>query len=293
MTSSTFTGETGSRKVEAIAHRHPGLVTLARLGWVAKGVVYLVVGVLAIPIAVDGLRSEGTQSAEGEASQSGAVAKIAETSFGSLALWVIAIGLALYVIWRLVSIVLPAENTAKVWFTRLGYLVSAVSYSLLAWSAVTIARHQRSAGSTESEDAKVERFTRELMERSGGRWLVGAIGVVLVAVGLYFVIKGIRAKFRDELEPGGVGPFSHEAIVTLGRVGWIGRGLVMGLVGWFATSAAVKFKPDEAKGFDGALRDATGSTLGALFVGFAAVALALYGLFCVISAPRQRLTSAD
>ena len=97
-------------------------------------------------------------------------------------------------IWRLVSIVLPAENTAKVWLTRLGYLVSAVTYSLLAWSAVTIARHQQAAGSTESEDAKVERLTRELMEKTGGRWLVGAIGVVLVAVGLYFVIKGITGE---------------------------------------------------------------------------------------------------
>ena len=292
MTSSTFTGESGSHKVEAIADRHPGLVTFARLGWVAKGVVYLVVGVLAIPIAVDGLRA-GTQSAEEEASQSGAVAKLAESSFGSLALWVIAIGLALYVIWRLISIVLPAENTAKVWFTRLGYLVSAVTYSLLAWSAVTIAREQQASGGTESEDAKVERFTRELMEKTGGRWLVGAIGVVLVGVGLYFVIKGIRAKFRDELEPSGVGPFSHDAIVTLGRVGWVGRGIVMGLVGWFVTSAAVAFDPAEAKGFDGALRDTTGSTPGALLVAFAAVALTVYGLFCVISAPRQRLTGAD
>ena len=83
------------------------------------------------------------------------------------------------------------------------------------------------------------------------------IGVCLVGVGLYFVIKGLRAKFRDELEPGGVGPFSHEAIVTLGRVGWVGRGIVMALVGWFLTSAAVQFRPEEAKGFDGSLRELT------------------------------------
>ena len=129
---------------------------------------------------------------------------------------------------------------------------------------MSFARHDPAAASGESEDAKVERFTRELMEKSGGRWLVGAIGVTLVAVGAYFVIKGLRATFRDELEPGGVGPFSHEAIVTLGRVGWAGRGVVMGLVGWFVTRAAIEFNPDEAKGIDGALRDATGSSLGAL-----------------------------
>lgn len=293
MTSSTFTGETGSHKVEDLAHRHPWLVTVARLGWVAKGIVYLVLGVLAVPIAVEGLRGDSTQDGGSEASQAGAVTKIAGTSFGALALWIIAIGLALYVVWRLISMVLPAENTAKVWFTRAGYLISALVYSTLAWTALTFARRDGAESGAESEDAKVERFTRELMEKTGGRWLLGAIGVALVAVGFYFVVKGLRATFRDELEPNGVGPFSHEAIVTLGRIGWAGRGVVMGLVGWFVTSAAVQFKADEAKGIDGALRDATGSTLGALLVGFAAVALALYGLFCVISAPRERLTGAD
>ena len=115
----------------------------ARLGWVAKGVVYLVVGLLAVPIAIDGLRDDGTQSSSGEASQTGAVTKIAETSFGTVTLWVIAIGLALYVLWRLISILLPAENTAKAWLTRVGYLVSALVYSALAWTALQFAQHER------------------------------------------------------------------------------------------------------------------------------------------------------
>jgi Domain of Unknown Function (DUF1206) len=292
MTSSTFTGETGSHKVEEIARQHPWLVAVARLGWVAKGVVYLVVGVLAVPIAIDGLRGDGSSGGDSEASQSGAVAEIAETSFGTLALWTIAIGLALYVVWRLISILLPAEHTLKAWLTRGGYLISAIVYSVLAWTAVSFARHDRAASGAQTEDAKVEGFTRDLMEKTGGRWLVGALGVCLVAVGAYFVIKGLRAKFRDELEPSDVGPFSHETIVTLGRVGWVGRGIVMALVGWFVTRAAVQFRPREAKGFDGSLRELTESTLGPLIVGFVAVALIVYGLFCVISAPRQRLIGA-
>jgi Domain of Unknown Function (DUF1206) len=291
-TSPTVTEERVSRKVDEVADRHPGLVAVARIGWVAKGVVYGVFGVLAVPIAIEGLRNDRARGGGGEASQQGAVTEIADTSFGTLVLWIIAIGLALYVIWRLISIFLPAENTLKAWLTRGGYLISAIVYSLLAWTAVSFATHDQAANQAESEDAKVERFTRELMEKSGGRWLVGALGVCMVAVGIYFVIKGVRAKFRDELEPEGVGPFSHEAIVTLGRVGWVGRGIVMGLVGWFVTSAAVEFRPREAKGFDGSLRELTESTLGPLVVGFVAVALFVYGLFCVISAPRQRLIGA-
>jgi Domain of Unknown Function (DUF1206) len=292
MTTSTITDQSVSRKVDEVAHRHPGLVTVARVGWVAKGVVYGVLGVLAVPIAIEGLQKDRARGGPGEASQLGAVTEIADTSFGVVALWVIAIGLALYVVWRLISILLPAEHTLKAWLTRGGYLISAIVYSVLAWTAVSFARHDRAASGAQTEDAKVEGFTRDLMEKTGGRWLVGALGVCLVAVGAYFVIKGLRAKFRDELEPSDVGPFSHETIVTLGRVGWVGRGIVMALVGWFVTRAAVQFRPREAKGFDGSLRELTESTLGPLIVGFVAVALIVYGLFCVISAPRQRLIGA-
>jgi hypothetical protein len=166
-------------------------------------------------------------------------------------------------------------------------------YSLLAWSALSFARHGASSSGTESEDTKVERFTRELMEKTGGRWLVGVLGVVIVGIGVYFAVKGLRAKFRDELEPGGVGPIGHESIVNLGRVGWVGRAIVTALVGWLLVRAAVLFRPDEAQGFDGALREVTDSAFGAALVWFAALALVLYGLFCVISAPRQRLSGAD
>jgi hypothetical protein len=293
MTSSTFTGETGSHRVEEVARRHPSLVAVSRLGWVAKGVVYLLVGVLAVPIALQGAGSARDDGGAGEASQLGAVAEIAESSFGRLALWLIAIGLALYVLWRVVSILLPADNTPTAWLTRLGYAVSAIVYSALAWAAVSFARHGATAAGAESEDAKVERFTRELMEKSAGRWLVGLIGAVVVAVGAYFVLKGWRASFRDELQPGGVGPVRHESIVTLGRIGWAGRGIVMALVGWFLIRAAVEFRPDDAKGIDGALREVNGTTFGTPLVWFAAIALIVYGVFCVVSAPRQRLTGAD
>lgn len=290
MTSETVPNETGSRTVEQLANRHPGVVTVARLGWVAKGVVYGVLGLLAVSIALD--RSSSERAGSGEASQSGAVAEVASTSLGEATLYALAVGLLLYAAWRLASLVFPAENSAKAWVTRGGYLVSAVVYLALAWSALSFARHRVGTGS-ESEDAKVERLVRDLMEMSLGRWLVGLLGLAVIAIGVYFCVKGVLATFRDELEPGSVGPLSKESIVVLGRFGWVGRGIVMGLVGWLLIRAAVRFKPDDAKGIDGALREVTGSTAGAMLVGFAAVALVLYGVFCIVSAPRQRLTGAD
>jgi Domain of Unknown Function (DUF1206) len=293
MTNMTLTSETGSRKVEHLTHRHRSLVTVARLGWLAKGVVYGVLGLLAVSVALHGSDTAASETGQQEASQVGAVAEVADTSFGEVALYALAAGLALYIVWRLVSVVLPAQNSAKTWLTRAGYSVSAAVYAVLVWSALSFARHEAAQRNSQSEDARVERFTSELMEKTGGRWLVGGLGIAVVALGVFFVVRGVGAKFRDELEPGGVGPVSQESIVTIGRVGWVGRGIVMGLVGWLLIRAAVLFRPEEAKGIDGALREVTGSTLGAGLVGFAAVALVLYGLFCVISAPRQRLAGSD
>jgi hypothetical protein len=221
------------------------------------------------------------------------VAHVAESTSGALLLWVIAIGLLLYVGWRLMSVVLPAENSAKVWLTRLGYLVSALTYTLVAWTAISFARAgRRPQNGGGQEDAQVERFTQSLLERSAGRWLVGLIGVAVIVVGVFFGIRAFTADFRKELEPGGVGPVSHESIVTLGRIGWAGRALMMLVVGWFVMRAAVMFDADQAKGIDGALREATGSAIGSLLVGVVAVALIVYGAYCVISAPRERLRGA-
>jgi hypothetical protein len=282
-------GRPGVDSVEEAARENPALVAIARIGWVAKGLVYALVGALAMPIAFDSARGEGTP--DQEASQSGAIAKIAESSAGEVALWVVAIGLGLYVIWRIVTVLMPAENTAKAWATRVGYAISAIVYAVLAWSALSFARHTQSAGAT--EDSRVESFSRDLMERSGGRWLVALIGVALIAVGAYFAHKGATASFRDDLRGTGVGPFRTHHIVRLGQVGWLGRAAMMALVGFFLIRAAVQFTPDDAEGLDGALRRLAATSWGTVMVVIIGVGLLIYGAFCVISAPIQRLHSAD
>jgi Domain of Unknown Function (DUF1206) len=210
----------------------------------------------------------------------------------------VAAGLLIYASWRIVTAVLPAENAAHAWFTRLGYGVSAVVYALLAWSAFSFVSNRSSGGETsgegtESEDAKVERFTREVMSHVGGRWLVAIGGVLLIALGIYFARKGTRAQFEDQLAGRGVGPLSYRHLVLLGRIGWVGRGLMVALIGTFLIRAATNFDPNEAQGLDGALRRTVESGLGAVFVVVVAVALIVYGAYCAASAPQRRLASAD
>jgi hypothetical protein len=289
---STSDDRQGVDALEDAARRHPSIVVLARSGWVAKGIVYGLVGVLAFKIALDpgsGAKSSSADPAGSEASQSGAITSIARSSLGGLALWAVGLGLLLYVVWRIVSILLPARPTAKAWVTRVGYAVSAATYTFLAFSAISYARSGQSSG--ETENSRVETFTRDFMDNSGGRWTVGLLGALLVGIGLAFAYRSVTADFESELG-GGVGPVSRRHLVRLGQVGWMGRAAMMGLIGAFLIRAAVKFDPAEAEGLDGALHRVADTSWGPVTVGVVGLGLILYGLYCLLSAPVQRLKSA-
>jgi hypothetical protein len=287
--------DVGVDRAERFAAEHPGIVRIARVGWIAKGVVYGLTGLLAFIIGVDawgGASSEGSEQGGSEASQTGAVAKIAEQPFGTALLWVVAIGLIMYSLWRLGSVLLPADNDAKAWLTRLGYLVSAIVYAVLAWTAIAFARHSGSADAG-GEDSRVESFTTDLMDNTAGRAAVFAIGAVLIVMAAVFLYKAVTAEFRKDLMPGSVGPVSERALIAIGRVGFLGRSAMMGLIGFFLARAAVRFDPDDAQGLDGSLRKVADSDVGVFLVIGTGVGLVMYGVFCVISAPKQKLVRAD
>jgi len=284
----------GVQAAQDFARAHPGLVKLGRLGWVAKGVVYALTGFLALFIAFspESTTAPTTDGTAGkEASQSGAIAKLADTTGGTLLLYVVAVGLVLYSVWRIVSALLPASSAASSWVTRVGYLISAAAYLVLAWVAVSIVRNP--GDPQKSEDSKVESFTRDLLGQSYGRILVFLVGAALVGVAAVFLVKAITANFTSELAHRGVGPVPFGTIVAMGRVGWVGRTAMMGLIGFFLCRSAVRFDANEAQGLDGSLRQAVTSDVGTVLAVVVAIGLLVYGLFCVLSAPRQLLVAAD
>ena len=115
-----------------------------------------------------------------------------------------------------------------------------------------------------------------------GRWLLLVGGVVVVGIGVYFVIdRGLKRSFLDDLSLADAVPGEREAVVWTGTVGWIGRGIVTGMVGVFIARAAWSARHDEARGFDRALREVASSHAGSLLVGGSGVALVLYGVFCI------------
>jgi hypothetical protein len=283
--STTHLRHAAPHSVEGAVRRNPFLVMLGRTGWVAKGVVYGILGFLAFVVA----RNGGTST--DEASPRGAVGKVAESTAGTALLWVLAIGLILYVLWRLVCAVLPGDDDAEGALTRVGYVVSAIVYGALAWTAISFARsgggQSQSAG---SDDSRVSKLTSDLMGHTGGRFLVGVIGVVFLVIGGVFVYQAVTRKFEErDLEPGGVGPVSHEALVKLGIVGYLARAVIMALIGVFLLRAAIDYDAEQASGLDDALRRTAGSSWGAALVAITGIGLIVYGLYAALSAPRERL----
>lgn len=286
--------DVGSDRLEEFVDSHPGLVKIARVGWAAKGVVYLLTGLLAFTVAADPFGESG--SSNGEADPTGAVATIAEQPFGEVLLWALAAGLFLYAAWRLMTVVLPADLDAHAVLRRVGYTVSAATYVVLGLVAVSLARSPSSSGgggSGGSSDSRVTEITKSVMEWTGGRWLVGIAGVVVVGIGGYFAWKGISASFEKQLEHRRVGPLSWNVVRSMGRVGWIGRAVMMGLIGVFVTRAAIRFDPDEAQGLDDSLRKVADDQLGMVLVVIVAVGLTLYGAFCIVSTPIRKLVASD
>jgi len=282
----------GSDGAAAFVRRHRWVVTLGRVGWVAKGVVYALTGVLALTLATDYI---GATHDSDEANQTGAVSKVAQQPFGTTLLWLLAIGLFIYAAWRIVTVVLPADNDTAAWLNRIGYTVSAIVYIGLALTAISLARQPGTAASetSQQEDATIEQFTADVLGWSGGRLLVGVLGLVVIAIGFVFAWKGISASFTKHLEKRSVGPFDWEVVKAMGRIGWVGRGVMMALIGWFLLRAAVQFDATEARGLDDSLRRVADSSVGVILVLVVAVGLLVYGAFCIITASSVKLVASD
>lgn len=264
-------------RVDDAVDGHPWLERLTAVGWIAKGIVYTLMGLTAVQIA----RQSPTTD---DASPEGALGRISDAPFGRVLLGILTIGLLLYSVWRVLSVALIRGRGTSAWADRVGYGFSALFYLALAWTAGRAAVRGHRPGRSSS----VERYSRSALEMSGGRVALGLAGLVTMAVGAYFIAKkGIARSFTDDLDGVVTNPSDNEpergAIVVLGVAGWIGRGVVTILVGFFVTRAAWRFDPNEARGFDQSLRQVAETSTGSMLVLACAVGLIAYGVFCLAS----------
>ena len=272
-------------RMEGFLERHQRTIEIfTQVGWLAKGTVYVLFGVTAMAIARQSAPTD-------EASPRGALGKLMEAPAGRPLMAMMAVGLLLYSLWRAASAVLVDGDDAHAWADRVGYSFSALFYVVLG---ITAARSALS-GTGPGDSNTVEDVSKAMLESDVGRWILGLGGLVTIAVGLYFTIgKGVMRRFasdvRDVTEDGGTDGVGT-ALWLGGIAGWIGRGVVTVLVGYFVVRSAVTFDPNEARGFDRALREAATTTIGSVLVWVSALGLIAYGAFCLASYRHRSLGS--
>lgn len=264
-------GLTEARDAARKVGGHPALEVLARGGFVVSGVLHVVIGYTTGRLAWGG--------GGGSADQSGALATLASNPAGMLLMWVIVIGLLALVLWQLTVAIAPGATDSGL--DRVKAVAKAAVYATLAFTAVQFAT---GSGSSTSSGQSSQDMTATLMQTPAGQVLVGAVGVVIVAVGAYHVYKGLSRAFLDDLEKDPGAPAR-----ALGMIGYPAKGVVLGLVGVFFVIAAVRHQSSEAVGLDGALSSLRDEAFGPFLLTAVAVGFVAFGVYLFARARHQRI----
>lgn len=254
------------------AKNSSAMAAMARFGLAVRGFVYLVIGWIALQIAL----GHHTQ----EANQRGALAEVAHQPFGQVLLWVLGLGFAAYALWRLSEAAFGTAVAGRKIGPRLQSLVRGIIYASFAvttFSFIAGTSHQTQARQQVTVTAKV-------MKHSAGRWLVGIVGLIVVVVGLALVVEGLRKKFVKELQLHELRGTTKAVVVRLGMVGTTARGIVFAVAGLLVVEAAVRYEPSKSTGLDGALRTLSQQSYGPWLLGALAIGLLAFGVYGLASA---------
>jgi hypothetical protein len=251
----------------------------ARAGLTARGVIYLLVGVLALQIAF------GT--GDRQADRGGALAELADKPFGAVLLWALGIGLVGMALWRLSEALFGVTGkdgrTAR---KRLPAAARCVFYAFVAYSVLAFAAGSGGGGSSDRQSRDV---TAKVMEMPAGQWLVGLAGAGIVVAGVVIAVQALRRSYHKKLKLGELNPRTRRLVDVTGVGGGAARGIVFAVAGGFAVRAAVDYEPDKAKGLDDTLRSFAGTPLGPWLLVLVAAGLVLFGVFSFALARWRRV----
>jgi hypothetical protein len=262
------------------ADRARRIEILGRVGLVAKGVSYALVGYLAVRLALG--------AGGGATSRQGALATIATHGWGEALLIALAIGFAAYALWRFAETIWPERDDGfwKRAAKRGAAFGRGLIYAGLTYSALRIAF---GSGGGQSQNAKAHKATAEALSWNHGTWIVGIAGACVLAAGLYNAYRGITKKFTKRWDAGGMGQGARRWGERAGVFGLLARGVVFGLIGVFVIKAALDYDPKDAIGLDGALQKLANETYGDWLLGLVAAGLVAYAIFCVTEARYRRV----
>lgn len=250
--------------------RRPWFRAMARAGMAARGIIFLIIGLLAIAVATD---SGGTTT-----DQRGALAIVADRPFGNALLVALAVGLACYSLWRIAQGLFDTDDKGddgKGWAVRASKVGSGIAYGILFFSALGILMGGGGSGSGPRQT------TGGVLGWPGGQALVIGAAVVIAGVAVWNVYRALSSSFMKRLHPP---PRMTTAVESVGRVGMCARGVVFGLIAWFLAKAALEYDPKEAVGLDGALARLAAQPYGAALLGIVAAGLVAFALYCFAEA---------
>jgi hypothetical protein len=283
MSTTVQQAQQAGRRAARRAGRGDWVERAGRLGLVAKGVSYALIGILALQIPL----GHGGKTTD----RQGVLRQLASESWGPAALIALAVGFAGYALWRICDGLFDRRDEgddasglakrAKALGVGALYVASAVA----AVSLVVSSRPSSSSGGSGDES----RETARVLDWPAGRWIVLAVALGFLGAGLYNVYRGVTRKFRERLKRHEMGRGVERGAVASGVAGHVARGVVFSLVGVFLAKAAIEYDPAEAIGIDGALRKLVEQPAGPLLLGAVAAGLVAYALYCLVEARYRRI----
>lgn len=257
------------------------LKILARSGYAARGIVYVIVGFFALLAAFGRGQAEGTK---------GALRSILEQPFGAVLLGLMTLGLLFYALWRFVQAIRDVDRhgtDAKGIGVRLGLLGSGVAYLLLAvFAAGLILPTWFGGGGGGGSGGAGDGMIAAVTGSPAGPWVVRAVGLITLVVGVAHIVKAVKAKFEKWLQ---ASPQTMNRLRPICRIGLIARGAVFLIIGGLILAGGVIYDPNQAPTLEDALETVQSWPFGPWLLGFMAVGLFAFGLYSLIEARWRRI----
>ena len=269
---------TASGKAEQ-AGDSASLELLARAGLIAYGVVHLLIGWLAVQIA-------WSASASKSADTSGALKTLASQPLGKILLWLVAVGLVALALWQASEAIWGYRNSAGAKRVRKQVTsgAMAVIYAALGVSAASVA-----LGSGSSSSQSQKQATSGVLAWPAGRTIVVVTGLIIIGVGVAHVVKGVKKSFIEEIDTSSMSPVARKGVARLGQIGYIGKGVALGMVGGLLSYATLSFDRQKAQGLDGAMQTILAQPFGRFLLTAVALGFVAFGVFAILQSRYRRM----
>jgi len=258
------------------ASRSPAAHWLARTGLAARGVIYILIGWVAILIALGQTKHP--------ADQQGALQLLAGKPYGLASLWLLAFGFAAYALWRLSEAAFGVTGEGDGAGARIKALARALIYAGLSYLTFKVITGRSSNQVRQQQD-----LTAKMMQHTGGQWLVGIVGLIIAAIGVALIFQGLRRKFLKYLETARMSRRTRKVVEWLGVIGTVARGVVFALAGVLVIDAAVTHKAAKSGGIDKALLTLRDQPFGEVMLFLAALGLLIFGIYGLCEARWRRV----